>query len=119
MEKSYASAVGQGAVGECLLEESAGGEARCSGGAGTCLPPAHPRPSVEILNACTHLLVFTALLGLKIMVSDKAYHKGPAQVVRQCWSVRYQGELLGLWDPQINIVILIEITPPETDVSVG
>ena len=62
-----------------------------------------PAPSVEILNACTHLLVFTALLGLKIMVSDKAYRKGAAQVVRQCWSVRYQGDLLGLWDPQINI----------------
>jgi hypothetical protein len=88
MEKSYASAVGQGAVGECLLEESAGGEARCSGGAGTCLPPAHPRPSVEILNACTHLLVFTALLGLKVTFRIKPTVKG---LLRWCDSVGQYG----------------------------
>ena len=40
--------------------------------------------------------------------------KGPAQVGRQVWSVRYQGELLGLWDHvwrTLKIVILVENHP--------
>ena len=37
-------------------------------------------------------------------------------MVRQVWSVRYQGELLGLWDPQcLKIVILVENHPQKRD----
>jgi hypothetical protein len=37
--------------------------------------------------------------------------KEGAQVGRQAWSVRYQGELLGLWDPQNRDLILVENHP--------
>ena len=42
--------------------------------------------------------------------------KGGAQVVWQVWPVRYQGELLGLWDPQ-NRDLYVDRRrklPPET-----
>jgi hypothetical protein len=54
------------------------------------------------------------MLGVHI----KSYITGPAQVVRQVWSVRYQGELLGLWDPQ-KLVILVENHPHNPDFPVG
>ena len=45
-------------------------------------------------------------------------YKGPVQVVRQVWSVRYQGELLGLCGT-LKLVILVENHPHNPDFSVG
>ena len=41
--------------------------------------------------------------------------KEGAQVGRQAWSVRYQGELLGLWDPQNRDPDPRRKSPLETD----
>ena len=48
---------------------------------------------------------------------DIIQNKGPAQPTRQVCSIRYQDELLGLWDPQNRD--LRRKLPPETMFSVG
>ena len=53
-----------------------------------------PAPSVEILNACTHLLVFTALLGLKVTFRIKPTVKG---LLRWCDSVGQYGIKVSFW----------------------
>ena len=54
---------------------------------------------------------------MRIRVRIMRAHTGLAQVMWQVWSVRYQGELLGLWD--LRNRDLRRKSPPETKVSVG
>ena len=68
-----------------------------------------PAPSVEIINACTHLLVFTALLGLKVMFRIKPTVKG---LLRWCDSVGQYGIKVSFWGSgTLKIVTLVENHP--------
>ena len=53
--------------------------------------------------------------GLQIFTV--VWPKRPAQVTRQVYTLRYQGELLGLWEPQNRD--LRRKPPPETEFLVG
>ena len=85
------------------------------------------------LNISTWLShLFVRLLAFKFTVNPLAVrvgvreveqyameklHTGVGQVAWQVWSVRYQGELLGLWGPQNRD--LRRNPPPETKFLVG